>query len=449
MELKNEKIQNSLTQDDLAKLANKSFAIIDPSSVIRSQVMGILKNLVPTASSYIGLKTFEESVVEIQAADYLCVISEFDIKDHTIFDLIKSLKEAGKKLSETLFFIVTKNNSEASIVQSAEEDIAGYILKPFSLDQLTQRVTQTIKEHLNPSPYAKKIREAKIFIDQGDFLAAKNSLFDSLAFSARPSLSQYYLARICMHEGDFEEAKNNLITGLRFNKSSYQCLSYLFEILYEKKDYDSAYKVFQQITSYFPVTNDKLVKAVRIILSLGMYSEFPSVFSLYQKVEEPNRLMMKTMSSALYIYGKHLMSEGKSDLALNYFLESISNSYKDIKLMLSISSLYFDLGEKENVKKISSLINETDKHQRESKVMFFLGDLDKEQMTNSTVIECKKLLSDKACFPIVYEVLIKCYLSMNDLENARKFYEQAEDNLEQKETEFTRIKQLKESVYDE
>ena len=71
------------------------------------------------------------------------ILSDWDMPDMTGLTFLKAIREDAKH-SKTPFLLITGHRDRESIIVAAKEGVSDYIIKPFTLETLTEKITKVL-----------------------------------------------------------------------------------------------------------------------------------------------------------------------------------------------------------------------------------------------------------------------------------------------------------------
>jgi two-component system chemotaxis response regulator CheY len=221
-------------------LANKKILILDKSSTSRQliekalQQMGADKTLITSMKSY----TYALEFVKTKKPDM--IFTDFQIYDQYGLDLIPHQDQYLHDHSKRIFIVVTETANESAVADAAEEELDGYILKPFTVDYLTAYLTKIIEQKLVPNHYQTMISKAKALLFAGKLEDAILHFEMAINVSAKPSLALYYLGEIYRKKGETVQALQYFRQGQKITPLHFRCAVAEFMTLFEQQQFDEA-----------------------------------------------------------------------------------------------------------------------------------------------------------------------------------------------------------------
>lgn len=102
------------------------------------------------------------------------------------------------------------------------------------------------------------------------------------------------------------------------------CLLGIFHLLMSKGRWSSAYEVLTDLMNYFPESPERLIQAIDLAVRIQRFDELERLHGFYQRMVEKSETLLRHMSSALLVYGHHLLKQKQNQAAFDQFLLGIS-----------------------------------------------------------------------------------------------------------------------------
>ena len=118
-----------------------TFLVIDDFSTMRRIVAGLLRQCGATKilEAEDGVQALK--IIENNAIDF--VVSDWNMPNMTGLELLKTLR-AHPKFARMPVLLITAEGKKENIVDAAQAGADGYIVKPFTLDTLQEKLTRIL-----------------------------------------------------------------------------------------------------------------------------------------------------------------------------------------------------------------------------------------------------------------------------------------------------------------
>lgn len=296
--------------------ANAKVLIVDQAAPARQGLK--------TAMGMLGLKSSRIFMAESlpEAADLIrsekpeIVLCDFTVQGKSSLALLQRQREEfpGDQ-KNNLFFLVTANTSQSAVAQAAEEDIDGFILKPYTLAGLTGSLIRAANLKLNPNKYLLAIDKGKSHLGKEEFPQASAAFQEAMTIEPRPSLACFYEGLTLWRQSMMDRCQFSYQRGLTYNRIHYKCLVGLFDVLMSLNRYSAAYEVVRQTIKFFPSNPNRIASVMRLAIQTGNFADIETFYEEFLKLEEREDYLVKCVCAGLIVCAKHYFSVGETSLA--------------------------------------------------------------------------------------------------------------------------------------
>lgn len=314
-------------------LANKKILILDKSSTSRQLIEKALDQLGADKSLISSLKSYTHALEFVKTKKPDIIFTDFQIYDQFGLDLIPYQDEYIHDHSQRMFIVVTETANDSAVADAAEEEVDGYILKPFTIDYLNDYLTKLIEQKLIPNHYQTMLSKAKGMLVAGKLEDAILHFEMAVNLSAKPSLALYYLGEIHRKKSEPAQALHYFRQGQKITPLHFRCIVAEFMTLFEQQNFDEAYKVLDKIRKHYPLSPKLLKNAFALSVYTYKFKDVETYYQSFLELERKTYDLKNYVSSAMLEAGKDLLHHSKSDEALDYFLKGSVISGKNPEYM--------------------------------------------------------------------------------------------------------------------
>lgn len=322
-------------------LNNKKALILDSSGALRTIVKNTLVKAGIEADRVFSSSQFENSIEYIKKEKPQIIISDLVVQDRSCLELMEYLNGYIEVPSNRAFIVVTTSANESSVASAAEEDVDGYLLKPFSTMELENYINKIIYSKVNPSDFVSTIEMGKKEITSNNYELALKLLNTAILMSDKPALAYYYIGEVLRRQNKSLDALEVFNNGLQHVSIHYKCLVGKFEALDELEKNKEAYEVVKLLTQHFPISSQRLGKIFRLAVYTRNFTDVEKYFDIFQNLDFVSDELRKIVQAALFICAKFLLHGNRVDEALEVIDKAVITSkldehflYKSIYLLL-------------------------------------------------------------------------------------------------------------------
>jgi len=335
--------QAALFKDFIRK---KRVMIVDSQAYSRAALAQSLQDL-GAVSTQITLESnfvSAQATIARQCPDIL--ITEFDLEGGACgLDLLAAQRKTNQQSKQSIFILVTSNTSQAAVARAAEEDVDGYLLKPYTFDGLRLAIMKYANEKAYPPPYTQTIERGKEKLAAAEIDEALAIFQEAQALDPKPSLACFYHGITEEYRKTLSNAEGDYNKGLNFNKIHYKCLVGLFELYMSQKRNKEAYEIVRRISRYFPANPDRLATVLRLAVMNEAYEDIERYYALFTKLDQRNEMLTRYVTAALIVCGKYYLARRANGRAVELFNRAMATGARNPRLLKEMISslLQYDL----------------------------------------------------------------------------------------------------------
>lgn len=304
-------------------LADEKILVMEPSSSFSQIIISTLIELGAKSENIYPCKRFKEAFRALFAHKPRILLTEFFIEDRHGLSLIE-IQSQFYDDSARIAALITHNSSDSAVAEAAEGHVDAYLLKPFSIGGLRDRLTTLILKKTNPTDYVKKIREGKALLILGEFQKALAQFKEAAALDEKPSLAHYYEGQVHLLQSEYPQAESEFNLGLSIKPRHYKCLLGLFDTKMQQKQFKQAYGIVSVLKENFPINQQRLSDFLVAAVYSENYKEIFEYQKHYQNIDGPSRELVKIFSAALMAAGKHYVVNHQEKEAVECFNLGVS-----------------------------------------------------------------------------------------------------------------------------
>jgi DNA-binding NarL/FixJ family response regulator len=288
-------------------IASRSVVIVDPNLSSRA---GLSKTLVELGAraSHVGLASnVTDGHAEIDRRKPNIVICEYDLGKSCGLELLQTLRANNPQSKDWIFLLLTANTSQSAVARAAEEDVDGFVLKPYTIGVLRQTIMKVALAKIQPSDYVKAIEAGKKHLEERNMEEAMKQFDQALALDPKPALAHFYKGQVELMQQAVKEAEGDYQAGLEHNKIHYKCLVGMFDLFMEQKRYAEAYDVVKKISRYFPANPQRMATVLRLAIMNQGFEDIERYYQMFCSLEQRNEELVKYVCAALVVCGKYYL----------------------------------------------------------------------------------------------------------------------------------------------
>lgn len=299
-------------------IQKEKILIVEPSVAFQKVLATCFLELGASPENIIHSKRYGDAFNALFKYKPRILLSEFFIEDRqglALIDIQSQFYDDSKKIA----ILATHNASDSAVAEAAEGHVDDYLLKPYPMERLKNRLASVVLKKITPTPYLKKINDGKTFLGQREFDKAAREFNEAASIHDSPALAFYYGGYTQFLQSQFDAALSAYRKSQSIQTMHYKSLMGEFDTLYELKKYRSAYEMVPVIRKFFPISSHRLGKIVITAIYAGHFKEMKELFDIYASLESPSAELIKIFSAAFMTTGKYYVKNNHASEARQSF----------------------------------------------------------------------------------------------------------------------------------
>lgn len=368
--------------------------IVDDSEGMRKSIRGMLMVLKYGHLFFFaedgkeGLRILKEEKIDLAIIDW-------NMPNMNGIELLDCIRE-NRALRDMPVIMVTAEANKEIVAEAAESDIDAYMLKPLTIQSLSDKITQVIDKVNNPTPMVCHLKKARTLEEAGDMdgaiSEAKKAVFADNT-SSRPvrELAYYYFKK-----GHVNEAKKWFMHAAEMNKLDVFAFHYLGQIYLQRNQIDKAAECYFKAMNISPRHIDRAVDFGKILVKKGMASQARTVFnkalsltgdpiglheeladfclenSVYPYAIELMKFVLEQIPSRhdlLFKIGRAYEDMGDLKHALPFLIEADRKEGDNINIKIHIAQTYLEMNQKLRAEGVIKSILEIDPYHSDARTL--------------------------------------------------------------------------------
>ena len=173
-------------------------------------------------------------------------------------DVLRFIRTSPRHMLHVAVLMVTAENWAEEIIEAAEDNVDGYIIKPFVAKTLEQKINQILEKRYKPTKLEQLFRDGIVLMNKKEFGQAKAKFEELLALNASSPRSLRELAKIAVQNGDNKKAEEHLKKALEINKDYAKAMQDIGAIYAKEGRDDEAIKMLEDSLKVSPRNADRL-----------------------------------------------------------------------------------------------------------------------------------------------------------------------------------------------
>lgn len=247
-------------------------------------------------------------------------------------ELFKTVRE-DRRYDNIVFIFVTAESRKPAVARVAEEGGDGYIIKPFIMSTLEDRILKTLEKKINPRPFRVFLKNFDIFLENKEFQNAENELKKASELDPESPLITYRSGQLAIAMGDKDKAIGFYKKTIDLNPLFIKAYSALTEIYEYTGDVESAIKYHEVAQHISPENTGRVISLSKLYSSIGETEKSKQILQTAISAE-------KDVSTSDLLLGEMYLAKNENQKALELLIKANSENPSDVSIMQSLAEAY-------------------------------------------------------------------------------------------------------------
>lgn len=291
------------------------------------------------------------------------------------WELLRKLR-ASDELRHIPFIMVTGESKQAEVAQAGDEDVDGYIVKPFNIGVLTKKIDTVLAERMSPSKISLHLKEGLEHLENGDLDRAEVEFNSALTLNPKSPRSLFALGMLAEKKGQNQPAAQYYENAVKLSPNFLKARDALALVLKAQGNSREATAQLRTSTSVSPNNMERQLNLGRILIARGekeeaqkafrkawalaleLNSEMPSNIceslleaGLDQEAEQCFKKALHDDPGDIYTYnqlGTALRKQGKFRQAVDNYLKALEHDPDSEVLHFNLGRAYLEAKDRDN-----------------------------------------------------------------------------------------------------
>lgn len=268
------------------------------------------------------------------------VICDINMPKMTGLELFKTVRE-NKKYSNIIFIFVTADIRRHTVARAAEEGGAGYIIKPFVMATLEDKIAAVLSKRFKSSSIETHLKNFQQYLESRDLQSAENEIKKALEIVPESPTIIYNFGQLYLAKGETDKAiesfKNAIAKKPLFVKA-YDAIGKVYEDL---GDVQSAIKYYEAAHDISPSNTDRLITLSKLYNKAGETDKAENI--LKNAVSD----VRQDVSTSGHLMGELYLAKNENEKAMKILVKACTENPSDTSIMQSLAEAYRKVGQPE------------------------------------------------------------------------------------------------------
>jgi tetratricopeptide (TPR) repeat protein len=231
------------------------------------------------------------------------VICDWNMPVMTGIEFLQKVRE-NEKFKDIPFLMVTAEIEASHIVQAAETDVDGYIIKPFVAKTLEEKINSILEKRANPSDIDKLIDKAIEYTNSGMFKDAISLYEHALSLNPKSARIRHSIGQVYEKMGMDDKALQYYEDAYKSNPQYIKVHQNMGDLYLKKGNTEKAAEVIEKAAKISPNNPHRQSQLGKIYLSKGDVEKADSAFKAAIAID-PKNAGLRTEIGEAYLNSGH------------------------------------------------------------------------------------------------------------------------------------------------
>jgi tetratricopeptide (TPR) repeat protein len=291
-------------------------------------------------------------------------------------DLLRRVRKE-ERIRNLPFIMVTGELAEEVVAEAAETDVDAYIIKPFSVQTLDEKIRVVLERRANPSPLDGHLRHAQVYLEEGEYNRALVELEE--AMSLQPENPRVYqnLGDLYVRRGMLADAEKAFQKAILLEPRFTRAYDSLADVYLRRGDLERVIVAMRQATAISPKNANRQMNLGKILLESDAVEDAKKAFeqavreapadqpirreiaeallarNLNREAEDVFRALLKENPTDLHLYNRLGMAcrrQGRHQDAIDLYRKAIRMDPDDDHLHYNLARALVEVGRRDEAR---------------------------------------------------------------------------------------------------
>jgi two-component system, chemotaxis family, chemotaxis protein CheY len=305
--------------------------IVDDESQMRRTIGNMMSrigfdNILYAENGAVALSFLQNSPIDL-------VICDINMPEMNGLELFKNIR-ANKKTRDVCFIFVTAEVRRETVTRAAEEGGGAYILKPFVMATLEDRVMDILRRRFYPTKFETHLKHFREHMDAFNIQDAEKEIAEALEDDPESPSLLFYMGQISVHKGLTDRAMNYFKSAIEKKPLFVKAYDALGKLCEDQGDTGEALELYEKAHGISASNSERLVALSKLHIKKG---EPEKAMGLLKKAA---RDLDQDASISGHLIGELYMASGENEKALEVLITSHRKNPADCSIMNSLAEAY-------------------------------------------------------------------------------------------------------------
>ncbi|MBF0506156.1 MAG: tetratricopeptide repeat protein [Nitrospirae bacterium] len=317
--------------------------VVDDEPSMRKTVSNMLSRMGFT--SILTAENGRKALDIIKMTPIDLVIADVNMPEMTGAELFKTVRD-DKNYDHIIFIFVTAEATRQIVARAAEDGGEGYIIKPFVLGTLEDKIARALEKKFNPSAIESCFKEFDIAMVKRDFQRAEEALGKAARMAPDAAKVVHSFGLLYLAKGDDKRAIEFFEEAISKNPMFVRSYNSLGEIYENIGDPATAIKYYEKAHEISPANTDRLLALSKLFCKTGETDRAEKI--LKDAVSD----MREDVAASGQLMGEIYLAKNDNEKALEMLKRAYDQNPSAVSIMESLAEAYRRVGQPEEALKL-------------------------------------------------------------------------------------------------
>ncbi|MCB2185826.1 MAG: tetratricopeptide repeat protein [Deltaproteobacteria bacterium] len=332
-----------------------------------------MRNLIKVMLRQMGFSTFFEAGDGLEAVQILSrqnvdlILCDWNMPKMKGIDVLKFVR-SNPNLEQLPFIMITGEMTEAVVAEAAETEVDDYVVKPFTLEHLKNKLTRVVDIHGEVRQIEEHLGRGRAYIATKQFAEAKNEFKAALAVNPKSPRTLLEIGRLYEQTGNDVQAKAYYQRAVDLSPKFVKAIDALANLCFTLGDIQGQATLLEQAIKISPRNLERRFMLGQSFIKSGRSDDAKALFGrilseatkqyadivervgdalleleAYDEAEKAYQKALDSNPDSLHTYnqlGIAFRKQGKTEEAIANYLRALAISPQDENLHYNLARAY-------------------------------------------------------------------------------------------------------------
>jgi tetratricopeptide (TPR) repeat protein len=283
------------------------FLVVDDQYDARKNIRKMLLSL--GHASVLESKDGVEAWQRLQSEPVDVAIVDLFMPGINGIDLLRRVRK-DERFRSLPFIMVTGELAEEIVAEAAETDVDAYIIKPFAVQTLEEKISAVLGRRSNPSPLDGRLQLAQALIGEGDYNRALGEIKTAMAMQPDNPRVFQTLGEMYVCRGMLEDAEKAFRKAILCEPRFTRAYDSLADVFARRGDRDQEIAAMRKATAISPKNANRQLNLGKALLENDDVEEARKAFAQAVRVAPADLPVRREIGEALLARNLNSEAEG-------------------------------------------------------------------------------------------------------------------------------------------